>query len=83
MTHEQARAKGIKIPAFTPPPGDMTINPDKPHNIPSNFGKLGKPTICDPRLRTVNTQAECGTPEDIYSQSPWRAPGTAPVIDAW
>jgi len=30
----------------------------------------------------VNTQAECGSPEDIYYLSPWRAPGSAPVIDA-
>jgi hypothetical protein len=29
-----------------------------------------------------NTQAECGSPDDIYFYSPWRAPGTAPVIDA-
>ena len=39
-------------------------------------------TICDPRLRTVNTQAECGSAEDFYYYSPWRAPGSAPVIDA-
>lgn len=39
-------------------------------------------TICDPRLRTANTQAQCGGPEDIYFFSPWRAPGSAPVIDA-
>jgi hypothetical protein len=30
----------------------------------------------------MNTQAECGSPEDIYYLSPWRAPGSAPVIDA-
>jgi hypothetical protein len=41
-----------------------------------------KATICDPKLRTVNVQAECGTPEDIYYYSPWRAPGSAPTIDA-
>lgn len=39
-------------------------------------------TVCDPRLRTSNTQAECGGPDDIYYHSPWRAPGSAPVIDA-
>lgn len=27
-------------------------------------------------------QAECGSKEDIYYFSPWRAPGSAPVIDA-
>merc|ERR1719190_295432 len=41
-----------------------------------------KATICDSRLRSMNTQAECGSPEDIYYLSPWRAPGSAPVIDS-
>ena len=35
------------------------------------------PTICDPRLRTMNTHAECGSAEDVYYYSPWRAPGEA------
>jgi len=39
-------------------------------------------TICDPRLRTINTNAECGSPEDLYYYAPWRSPGVAPVIDA-
>ena len=39
-------------------------------------------TICDPKLRTVNTAAECGSPDDYYYYSPWRAPGFAPVIDS-
>lgn len=39
-------------------------------------------TICDPELRTVNTGAECGSPEDYFFYSPWRAPGHAPVIDS-
>lgn len=38
-------------------------------------------TICDPAARTVNTGAECGSPDDYYYYSPWRAPGFAPVID--
>ena len=29
-------------------------------------------TICDPELRTVNTNAECGGPEDFYYFAPWR-----------
>ena len=40
------------------------------------------PTICNPRLRTMNVHAQCGSEEDIYYYSPWRAPGAAPVIDA-
>jgi len=38
-------------------------------------------TVCDPRLRTVNTGAECGAPDDFFYYSPWRRPGSAPVID--
>merc|ERR1719387_3342407 len=60
----------------------LDFNADPKPVTKSSCGKLMKPTICDSSLRTVNTQAECGSPEDIYSQSPWRAPGTAPVIDA-
>ena len=32
--------------------------------------------------RTVNTAAECGSPDDYFFHSPWRAPGFAPVIDS-
>jgi len=39
-------------------------------------------TICHPALRTVNTGAECGSDEDKYYYSPWRAPGSAPIFDA-
>jgi hypothetical protein len=79
------RRKNMTVPAWTPAAGDMTLDPKflaSQPTIVSNCGKLGKPTICDSRLRTVNTQAECHSAEDIYSQSPWRAPGSAPVIDA-
>jgi hypothetical protein len=41
-----------------------------------------KPTICDPKLRTINTNAECGSPEDFWYYTPWRYPGIAPVIDS-
>ena len=40
-----------------------------------------KPTICDEHLRTVNTNATCMGPDDIFQFSPWRAPGSAPVFD--
>lgn len=45
-------------------------------------GAKPKATVCDPSLRTVNTHAECGSADDFYYYSPWRAPGSAPVIDA-
>jgi hypothetical protein len=41
-----------------------------------------KATICDPRLRTVNRKAACGSHADSYYYNPWRAPGSAPVFDA-
>lgn len=59
-----------------------------------NHSNLGKPsscvcdnsgfkaTICDPKLRTINTQAECGGKDDFTYFSPWRAPGSAGVFDA-
>lgn len=40
------------------------------------------PSVCDPNERTVNTGAECGSVTDYFMYSPWRRPGTAPVIDA-
>lgn len=39
-------------------------------------------TICDPKLRTVNTGAVCGADDDYYYYSPWRAPGSAPTFDS-
>lgn len=80
---------------WSPKPGDMTIDPtlkpvpagvmpkkgqpDPKPVIRSNCGKIVKPTLCDERLRTLNTLAKCGTPEDIYQLSPWRSPGTGMV----
>ena len=37
-------------------------------------------TICDPNQRTVNTGAVCGAADDYFFYSPWRRPGSAPVI---
>ena len=70
---------------WAPMHGDMVLDPAttrqldiKPHcAFPSSNA-----TICDPRLRTVNTHAACGSAEDIYYWSPWRAPGLAPILDA-
>jgi len=44
--------------------------------------KTAKATICDPELRTLNRKAECGSKDDVYYYSPWRAPGSAPVFDS-
>jgi len=59
---------------------DPTAPKAKPRSICANPKRNA--TICDPKLRTVNTNAECGSEEDFYYFAPWRAPGTAPVIDA-
>ena len=44
-------------------------------------GNTAKPTVCEPSQRTVNTGAECGSVDDWYQYSPWRHPGSAPVLD--
>ena len=49
---------------------------------PRAAGASMNATICDPRLRTVNTRAACGAADDYFFYSPWRAPGFAPVIDS-
>ena len=41
-----------------------------------------KATICDPKLRSINIDAECGGPDDFWYFAPWRAPGMAPVTDS-
>lgn len=65
--------------------GGEDIVPD-PTNPITKRALCGQPkrnaTICDPALRTVNTNAECGSPEDVFYYAPWRYPGSAPVIDA-
>lgn len=86
MNRAELIKKNITIDnPWTPAPGDMVFDPatTKTLNITTNCEfPTHKPTICDPRLRTMNTQAECGSADDIYYYSPWRAPGSAPVIDA-
>lgn len=44
------------------------------------LGKLA--TNNDPFTRTVNRNATAGSKYDIYKHNPWRAPGSAPVVDA-
>jgi hypothetical protein len=45
-----------------------------------------KPTLCDDNLRTFGKQngkwPACGSTEDRWRSTPWRAPGSAPVLDA-
>merc|ERR1711865_113011 len=62
--------------------GDPTGPQPQLKHACANFKPKKKATICDSRLRTYNTQAEGGSDADFYQYSPWRAPGSAPVIDA-
>ena len=71
---------------FNPAPGDMVLNPASRPGLDIKPG-CAKPngrkaTVCASSLRTANTQAECGSKDDYYFYSPWRAPGSAPVIDS-
>merc|ERR1719379_584664 len=45
-------------------------------------GKSLKPTLNDPKYRTVNQGAVPGSKEDFWKFNPWRSPGRAPVFDA-
>lgn len=65
-----------------------TIFCDKCDGKTARFGstcgneKTAKATICDASLRTLNRKAACGSKDDRYYFSPWRAPGSAPVFDS-
>ena len=58
--------------------GPLSIHAEKTDTCGKNY----KATVCDPKFRTVNTVAECGSDADTYYYSPWRAPGSAPVFDS-
>eukprot|EP01047_Picozoa_sp_COSAG01_P051586 COSAG01_NODE_5340_length_4324_cov_93.359763_5_plen_186_part_00 len=98
ITVAELTKANISVPAWGLIKGDLTLDPrsfDNPApNQASGKGGLNttqglcpntektKATICDSNLRTLNVFAECGSKEDFYYYSPWRAPGTAPVIDS-
>eukprot|EP00939_MAST-03C_sp_MAST-3C-sp1_P000416 g416.t1 len=86
MNQSTIQAKNFTIEnPFNPAVGTMTLDPGTTSslNIKPNCANGNKnATICRSSLRTANTQAKCGGPEDFYFFSPWRAPGSAPVIDA-
>lgn len=60
--------------------GPIPTNPKMRHKM-DVCGKNFTATVCDPKLRTVNTGVECGSEEDWYYYSPWRAPGSSGVFD--
>jgi hypothetical protein len=82
------REKNITIPnPFSPPPGEMVMDPKSTTGISITPGcapgaQNGQnATICARSLRSVNTEAECGSAADYTLYSPWRHPGAAPMID--
>ena len=86
MSRDQVIQHNITVP-WTPAPGDLVLDRHaagtKALRISAGCAApTSLPTVCDPRLRSINTQAACGGPDDYYLWSPWRAPGAAPVIDA-
>lgn len=76
------------IPAFEgnplkPVPNHVDSGTGKPvKKEPICPDKKAEATICDASLRTVNTDAECGSENDFFYYSPWRKPGSAAVLDA-
>ena len=85
MNSAEVKAKGLTVP-FNPPAGDLVLDPSTVHtlNASSLCGdeRTTNATVHAPALRTANTQAASGSAEDFYRFSPWRAPGSAPVVDA-
>ena len=71
---------------WVPEPGSMTLDPSTTKGLGAKSmcpqSARTNATICAAHLRTLNTEAACGSAEDFYYFSPWRAPGAAPVIDA-
>jgi len=61
--------------------GPIPNQPEFAHKM-DTCGLGYKATVCDPAQRTVNTGAECGADDDFYYFSPWRAPGSSPVLDS-
>ena len=45
-------------------------------------GSDAPPLVCDPEHRTLNRHAPCGSASDWTRHNPWRAPGSAPVMDS-
>jgi len=86
MSGKTMRAKNITIDnPWSPPVGELKMDASSMKHLdvrPNCERPSTNATICDPELRTANTQAACGSAEDIYLWSPWRHPGSAPVIDA-
>jgi len=86
MSRATLQARNLTVPnPWNPPRGEMLLNRTTAHTLhiaPNCETPSEPPTLCDPSLRTSNSQSLCGGKDDIYYYSPWRRPGAAPVIDA-
>ena len=59
MNAAELKQKNITIDGWNPPLGDMVLDPKTTKNMkitPNCANPTMKPTICDPKLRTMNTQ---------------------------
>ncbi len=69
-----------------PDPTHQAVHPPRPDDGSHRLSICKHPkrtaTVCDPKLRTLNIHAPCHSPTDYYQFAPWRAPGSAPVIDS-
>ena len=75
----------------TAPPGGIiptdAITGNEPHTDKAGFRKsycnqtLAKPWTLPREAWTMNVHAEEGSAADSYRYNPWRAPGSAPVVD--
>ena len=69
MSAAQLRAKNLTTAhPWSPAPGEMVLDPASTKGLaikPNCDARKGAPvpTICDPRLRTANTQAERAGPQ--------------------
>ena len=66
--------------SLSPVSSHCTGRPANP-NTKDLCGSGMQPTLNDPRLRTYNRHVPAGSDADVYKHNPWRAPGSAPVLD--
>jgi hypothetical protein len=77
MDSATLRKNKITIPnPFNPKPGDMVLDPKSKAGLNIKPGcnnplASGLVSVCASSLRTANTQAKCGAPDDYYFYSPW------------
>ena len=74
--------EGISPDPAQKSPVSVGARPDKSTRLSICKNPKRNATICDPKQRTMNVDAQCGGPHDATYFAPWRYPGSAPVIDS-